>query len=70
VRITASVKNAGELAGSYEAVLWIDGEVVDERAVQVGNDQTAQLSFEPQDLARGSHTVRIGTLRGSFTVGK
>lgn len=70
VRITASVKDIGEVAGSYDAVLWIDGALAAEQAVQVGKDKTASLSFELRDLGSGSHTVRIGTLTGSFTTAR
>jgi Tol biopolymer transport system component len=70
VRITASVKDVGEVAGTYQAVLWIDGAVAAERAVPVRKDQATRVSFEVRDLPRGTHTVRLGPLAGSVTVGR
>jgi Tol biopolymer transport system component len=70
VRITASVKDVGEVAGTYQALLWIDGAIAGERAVSVRKDQTTRVSFEVRDLPRGTHTVRLGPLAGSVTVGR
>jgi hypothetical protein len=70
VRVTASVKDVGELAGTYQAVLWIDGVVAAERPVFVWPGQTTCVTFELRNLARGTHTVRLGTLTGSVTVGR
>jgi hypothetical protein len=70
VRVTASVKDVGELAGDYQAVLWIDGVVAAERPVFVWPGQTTRVTFELRNLARGTHTVRLGTLTGSVTVGR
>jgi Tol biopolymer transport system component len=70
VRITASVKDVGEVAGTYQALLWIDGAIAGERAVSVREDQTTRVSFEVRDLPRGTHTVRLGPLAGSVTVGR
>ncbi|WP_318307695.1 S8 family serine peptidase [Amycolatopsis solani] len=67
-QISASVKDVGELAGSYQAVLWVDGVVTAERPVPVRPGQTACVTFELPGLARGTHTVRLGPLTGSVTV--
>ncbi|MEU8379430.1 S8 family serine peptidase [Streptosporangium sp. NPDC048865] len=68
VRITAQVKNVGEKAGGYDAVLRINGEVEQRQTVQVRADKAVRLSFEARRSAAGTYTVELGPLTGRFVV--
>lgn len=68
VQITASVKNVGEKAGAYDAVLRVNGEVERRQTVQVRADKAVRLSFDVRRSASGTYTVDLGPLTGQFTV--
>ncbi|UBU17487.1 S8 family serine peptidase [Nonomuraea gerenzanensis] len=68
VRVRALVTNVGERAGSYEAVLRVDGAEVRRRGVPLAPGRDTRISFDLRDLAAGPHTVELGTLSGRFTV--
>lgn len=68
VRVTAWLKNVGEAAGAYEAVLRVDGAVDQRRSVQVGAGREVRVSFDVRRTARGTYTVQLGQLSGQFTV--
>ncbi|MEV1000432.1 S8 family serine peptidase [Nonomuraea sp. NPDC050202] len=68
VRVRALVKNVGEQAGSYEAVLRVDGAQVQRRSVPLAAGRSTRVSFELRRPAAGTHTVELGTLSGQFTV--
>ncbi|MFF3444057.1 S8 family serine peptidase [Streptosporangium sp. NPDC002721] len=68
VRITAQVKNVGEKAGGYDAVLRINGEVEQRQTVQVRADKAVRLSFDARRSDAGTYTVELGPLTGRFVV--
>lgn len=68
VRVRALVKNVGEQAGTYQAVLIVDGEEVQRRAVPLAPGRATRVSFELRRPAAGTHTVELGTLSGQFTM--
>ena len=68
MQITASVKNVGEKAGAYDAVLRVNGEVERRQTVQVRADKTVRLSFDVRRSASGTYTVELGSLTGQFAV--
>ncbi|MGR6920802.1 carboxypeptidase regulatory-like domain-containing protein [[Actinomadura] parvosata] len=68
VRVRALVKNVGERAGSYEAVLVVDGEEVRRRSVPLASGRSATVAFDVRRMAAGPHTVELGPLSGRFTV--
>ncbi|WP_157548191.1 S8 family serine peptidase [Nonomuraea candida] len=68
VRVRALVKNVGERAGSYEAVLHVDGAEQGRRAVSLRPGRTERVTFELRGAQAGTHAVRLGPLTGEFTV--
>ncbi|MGJ6968623.1 S8 family serine peptidase [Streptosporangium sp. G11] len=68
VRITAWVKNVGERAGGYDAVLRVNGEVERRQTVQVRADEAVRLSFDARRSDAGTYTVELGPLTGRFVV--
>ncbi|PZG13743.1 S8 family serine peptidase [Nonomuraea aridisoli] len=67
VEVRALVKNIGERAGSYEAVLRVDGEPVQQRTVSLKPGRGTSVTFALRAEA-GDHTVELGPLTGRFTV--
>ncbi|MEU3183965.1 S8 family serine peptidase [Streptomyces sp. NPDC006923] len=68
VRVTAEVKNVGEKAGSYQAVLRVGGEVEQSRTVEVRQGRSERLTFDVRRGDAGMYTVTVGPLTGQFTV--
>ncbi|MFC4534130.1 S8 family serine peptidase [Sphaerisporangium dianthi] len=68
VRITAWVKNVGEKAGGYDAVLRVGDQVEQRQTVKVGAGKAVRLSFEVCRKVPGAYTVELGPLTGGFTV--
>lgn len=70
VRVSAWLKNVGEQAGSYEAVLRVNGAIDQRRSVTVSNGREVRVSFDVRRTARGTYSVELGPLSGQFTVGR
>ncbi|MDX3854851.1 S8 family serine peptidase [Streptomyces sp. AK02-01A] len=68
VRVTAEVKNVGEKAGSYQAVLLVGDEVEQRRTVEVRQGRSVRLTFDVRRKEAGTYTVTVGPLTGQFTV--
>ncbi|MEO3867960.1 S8 family serine peptidase [Nonomuraea sp. B12E4] len=69
VRVRASVKNVGELAGEYDAVLRINGEEEQHTSVSLRNGRSTRISFDVRRAEPGTYGVTLGPLAGQFTVG-
>ncbi|MBM7786482.1 S8 family serine peptidase [Tenggerimyces flavus] len=70
VHVTAWLKNVGEAAGPYQAMLRVDGSIDQRRTVQVGAGREVRVSFDVRRTVRGTYTVQLGQLSGQFTVGR
>ncbi|MFI7446383.1 S8 family serine peptidase [Nonomuraea sp. NPDC049714] len=68
VRIEARVKNVGERAGSYDAVLRVNGEVDQRRSVELGPDRDTRISFTVRRGEQGTYLITLGPLNGEFQV--
>ncbi|MFC5831836.1 S8 family serine peptidase [Nonomuraea insulae] len=68
VEVRALVKNVGEQAGAYEAVLRVNGAEEQRREVSLGSGRSARVSFDLRRSAAGTYTVTLGSLTGQFTV--
>ncbi|MFB4274278.1 S8 family serine peptidase [Nonomuraea sp. MTCD27] len=68
VEVRAVVKNVGELAGSYEAVLRVNGEEDQRRSLTLAPGRSTRVSFGLRRSEAGIYTVVLGPLTGQFTV--
>lgn len=68
VNIGATINNSGDLAGSYEATLKIDGEVMTTRKVTLAGHASEKVSFIAIKGAPKTYTVDVNGLTGTFTV--
>ncbi len=68
IQVTARIKNVGEKAGTYQAVLLVAGEPEQQRAVTVRTDRDTRVRFTVRRSATGTYAVRIGPLTGQVTV--
>lgn len=68
VTISVLVTNTGDLAGSYEVTLKIDGVAVDSEEVTLAPDATETVTFTAAKDVAGSYSVDVNGLGGSFTV--
>jgi subtilisin family serine protease/archaellum component FlaF (FlaF/FlaG flagellin family) len=68
VTVTVRVKNIGDLAGGYRAILWIRGDAEQEMTVSIQPGEWSLVKFTVRKPAPGPYDVRIGPLTGQFTV--
>jgi hypothetical protein len=68
VIISFEIANDGEIAGSHELQLRIDGIVRLVREVTIPAGSSQIVSFEVSNLAVGKHQVRVAGLSGQFRV--
>jgi len=68
VTISVLVTNSGDLAGNYEVILKIDGEVEATKEVAVKGGASEKITFTTAKDVAGSYSVAVNGLSGSFTV--
>ncbi|OGN91260.1 MAG: hypothetical protein A2Z75_07530 [Chloroflexi bacterium RBG_13_50_10] len=60
VTITATIKNIGDVAGTYTAAPSIDGQVIDSRDISISPGQSSVAVFTVNNLSAGEHVIAIG----------
>ncbi len=60
--LTATVTNSGDLQGTYDAILKIDGVATQTRQVEIDGGDSKTISFSIRLDSAGSHTVSVGNL--------
>ncbi len=68
LEISVLVTNVGDLPGSYQAVLQIDGVPAQTKDVNINGGDSTIVSFSITQDAAGQHQVNIGGLQGTFNV--
>ncbi len=68
VTVDFTIANTGDLTGTYEAVLTVDGIEKQRQTVQVAGGAVANASFVLTAGDAGTYTVTVGNRRASFTV--
>lgn len=68
VKISVTITNGGELSGTYEVYLVIDGIVRATREVALTGKSSETLTFEVSNLSPGTHQIRLAGLNGSIEV--
>ncbi len=68
VSISVVVANTGDLSGSYDVSLEINGAVVETKSVTVAGSSSQTVSFATSQNFIGTYTINVDTLSGSFTV--
>jgi hypothetical protein len=68
VTISVECSNEGSMSGSYTVTLKIDGGAEDQRSVTLGPDESTTISFDAPTSERGTYSVEIEGLTGSYEV--
>ena len=68
VTATALVKNIGDVAGTYTAVLSVDGQEVDSKAIPVDPGSSQEVSFQLSKTTAGSYKLATGNSSTVLTV--
>jgi len=68
VTISVQCSNEGSISGSHTVTLMIDGEVEDEKTVTVDPDESTTISFDAPTSEKGTYSVEIDGLTGSYEV--
>ena len=69
VKTTATVENSGDLEGTYEAELEIDGQTVDSQSVTLDGGESTTVSFDRSFSDAGSYDVSVsGETAGTLEV--
>lgn len=66
--VTATVINSGDIAGTYEASLMIDGEEIDRKVAWVDSGVPKEVSFKVTKENAGSYELMVGNLITKLTV--
>ncbi|MFC6721526.1 CARDB domain-containing protein [Natrialbaceae archaeon GCM10025896] len=71
VETTATIENTGDLEGSFDAELEVDGQTVDSEPVTVDGGESTTVSFDRSFSDIGSYDVSVsGETAGTVTVGE
>jgi hypothetical protein len=65
---TATVKNTGDIAGTYTATLSVNGQQVDSKVIPVDPGSSREVSFQLSKTTAGSYELAIGNSRTVLTV--
>jgi hypothetical protein len=68
IQITANITNIGDLDGTYDANLTINGVLTETQIVEVLNKTSVIVEFTVIEENVGNYTVEIGELTGSFII--
>jgi len=68
VDISMVVTNSGEETGSYQATLYLNGDLEDTRTVEVALNSSQEVVFSITRTTPGTYTVLAGGQQGEFTV--
>jgi hypothetical protein len=68
VTATARLTNSGEQTGTFEAVLYVDGQVVNTQNVDLVGHSSQMIGFTHQLTSEGEHTIAIGSLSQNIKV--
>ena len=68
VQISVNVTNVGDKTGNHSVTLTIDDAPIATKTVQLSGAESAILDFTATIMTEGNHTVKIGSLTGSFQV--
>lgn len=68
INISALVSNTGDINGTYNADLKVDGSSIQTEAVALEGGQRKSLNFSIPGNAAGTHTVSIGSQVGTYTI--
>ena len=66
--VTTTVKNTGDVTGTYTAILAIEGEEADRKDVSVEPGDSEEVSFEVTKTSAGSYELTIGDSSAIMTV--
>jgi hypothetical protein len=65
---TATVKNTGDIAGTYTATLSVNGQQVDSKVIPVDPGDSQQTSFQLSKINAGNYQIAIGNSSTVLTV--
>jgi hypothetical protein len=68
VKITALLSNTGDLAGTYDMVMQIDGQYANSQSIILAGKSSQNVTFTHLINTEGQHFASIGTLTKSFIV--
>ena len=66
--VVVTVKNIGDLAGTYNATLTVDNEVVAQKDIQLAGGETQEVSFEVTKSESGTYQLEIGEASAQLIV--
>ncbi len=68
INISLLISNSGDLSGSYQAVLEIDGVAAQSKEITLDGGASETISFDVNPDTTGLHNINIGGLQGAFEV--
>lgn len=68
VKITVDITNVGEVEGTYDVELYVDGRLEDSKMVTLSGGETKLVAFTIAEDYAGSYSVEVEGLSGAFEV--
>jgi transcriptional regulator with XRE-family HTH domain len=68
VTISVTVKNTGDVSGTYKVTLKVNGATVESKDVTVAGNATQAVTFTTSQAMAGTYNVTIDSLTGTFAV--
>jgi PGF-CTERM protein len=68
VKITVDVANVGEVEGTYDVELHVDGRLEDSKMVTLSGGETKSVAFTIAEDYAGSYSVEVDGLSGAFEI--
>lgn len=66
--VSTTIKNTGDIQGSYTAALIVDGKQADQKVVAIGPDSSESVSFQISESAPGSYKLEIADSSATLNV--
>src|SRR4030042_4546854 len=68
ITVSATIKNIGDVAGTYTATLFLDGQQADSKSIPVDPGSSQEVSFQLSRTTAGSYMLAIGNSSTVLTV--
>ncbi len=68
IRVSATINNNGDLAGSFEAIFKIDNKIIRNQTVTINGRSSQRVSFGADSGSVGEHTASVNDLSDTYRV--
>jgi hypothetical protein len=67
IAVTVLLSNTGDLSGTYEVVMTVDGQIVNSQNIELDGNSSRLVTFTHLTSIEGQHIIAVGSLSKEFT---